>query len=135
MCSQELMLHGQFVKKGFVRMQVTWATYLTRTQMHTHSNNIIDVVPTAFVTTLLYNVSVDLWTGLTSDSKGHFQWAQPGLLSYTNWGPGEPLDNSGPLHNKTPVHTTTLPLYDFQMCQTKRDIHLLFCFKETYTKE
>ncbi|KAK0132742.1 C-type mannose receptor 2 [Merluccius polli] len=56
----------------------------------------------AFVTTLLYNVSVDLWVGLTSDSKGHFQWAKPGLLSYTNWAPGEPLDNSGPLHNKTP---------------------------------
>ncbi|KAF7657747.1 hypothetical protein LDENG_00022320 [Lucifuga dentata] len=56
----------------------------------------------AFVTTLLYNISSDLWVGLTSDSKGHFQWAQPGLLSYTNWAPGEPLDNSGPLHNKTP---------------------------------
>lgn len=63
------------------------------------------LLPTAFVTTLLYNVSVDLWVGLTSDSKGHFQWAQPGLLSYTNWAPGEPLDNSGPLHNKNPVLT------------------------------
>lgn len=58
---------------------------------------------TAFVTTLLHNISVDLWVGLTSDSKGHFQWARAGLLSYTNWGPGEPLDNSGPHHNKTPV--------------------------------
>ncbi|KAM4597994.1 C-type mannose receptor 2 [Polymixia lowei] len=67
---------------------------------------VLAVVPNhleqAFVTTLLYNVSVDLWLGLTSDSKGHFQWAQPGLLSYTDWAPGEPLDNSGPLHNKTP---------------------------------
>lgn len=61
---------------------------------------------TAFVTTLLHNTSVELWVGLTSDSKGHFQWAQPGLLSYTNWAPGEPLDNSGPHHNKTPVLTT-----------------------------
>lgn len=52
---------------------------------------------------MLHNTSVDLWVGLTSDSKGHFQWAQPGLLSYTNWAPGEPLDNSGPHHNKTPV--------------------------------
>lgn len=59
----------------------------------------------AFVTTLLYNASVDLWVGLTSDSKGHFQWAKGGLLSYTNWAPGEPLDNSGPHHNKTPVLT------------------------------
>ncbi|KAM6957627.1 C-type mannose receptor 2 [Aplochiton taeniatus] len=57
----------------------------------------------AFVTTLLSNnVTFDVWTGLTSDSKGHFQWDQPGLLSYTNWAPGEPLDNSGPLHNSTP---------------------------------
>lgn len=56
----------------------------------------------AFVTTLLNNASVDLWVGLTSDSKGHFQWAKAGLLSYTNWAPGEPLDNSGPHHNKTP---------------------------------
>lgn len=56
----------------------------------------------AFVTTLLPNVSFDLWVGLTSDSKGHFQWAQPGLLSFTNWAPGEPVDSSGPLHNKTP---------------------------------
>lgn len=65
---------------------------------------------TAFVTTLLNNASIDLWVGLTSDSKGHFQWAKPGLLSYTNWAPGEPLDNSGPHHNKTPVlkHTHLL---------------------------
>lgn len=60
---------------------------------------------TAFVTTLLRNASVDLWVGLTSDSKGHFQWAKASLLSYTNWAPGEPLDNSGPHHNRTPVPT------------------------------
>lgn len=59
---------------------------------------------TAFITTLLYNAVVDLWVGLTSDAIGHFQWARPGLLSYTNWAPGEPLDNSGPYHNRTPVH-------------------------------
>lgn len=58
---------------------------------------------TAFITTLLYDAIVDLWVGLTSDSKGHFQWARNGLLSYTNWAPGEPLDNSGPHHNRTPV--------------------------------
>ncbi|CAL1587956.1 unnamed protein product [Knipowitschia caucasica] len=56
----------------------------------------------ALVTTLLYNTSIDLWLGLTSDSQGQFQWSQPGLLSFTNWGPGEPLDNSGPHHNRTP---------------------------------
>uniref|UniRef100_A0A3Q0RNG7 Mannose receptor C-type 2 n=1 Tax=Amphilophus citrinellus TaxID=61819 RepID=A0A3Q0RNG7_AMPCI len=56
----------------------------------------------AFVTTLLKNASTELWVGLTSDSKAHFQWAKAGLLSYTNWAPGEPLDNSGPHQNKTP---------------------------------
>uniref|UniRef100_A0A3P8YM94 Mannose receptor, C type 2 n=1 Tax=Esox lucius TaxID=8010 RepID=A0A3P8YM94_ESOLU len=56
----------------------------------------------AFITTLLANVTTDLWVGLTSDSKGQFQWAQSGLLSYTNWASGEPVDNSGPLHNKNP---------------------------------
>ncbi|KAL0992746.1 hypothetical protein UPYG_G00097860 [Umbra pygmaea] len=56
----------------------------------------------AFITTLLANVTFDLWVGLTSDPKGHFQWAQPGLLSYTNWASGEPVDNSRLLHNKTP---------------------------------
>lgn len=62
----------------------------------------------AFITTLLYDTIVDLWVGLTSDAKGHFQWARPGLLSYTNWAPGEPLDNSGPHHNRTPVHNLSL---------------------------
>ncbi|XP_015230321.1 PREDICTED: C-type mannose receptor 2 [Cyprinodon variegatus] len=55
----------------------------------------------AFLITLLKNVSTDLWVGLTSDSEGHFRWARTGLLSYTNWAPGEPIDNSGPHHNKT----------------------------------
>ncbi|XP_066497650.1 C-type mannose receptor 2 [Hoplias malabaricus] len=52
----------------------------------------------AFLVTLLPNSSFHLWVGLTSDSQGQFKWAEPGLLSYTNWGPGEPVDNSG--HNK-----------------------------------
>ncbi|XP_076000419.1 C-type mannose receptor 2 [Genypterus blacodes] len=83
--------------------RVTWsaAKLICETQ-----GGVLAVVPNhleqAFVTTLLSNISIDLWVGLTSDSKGHFQWAQPGLLSYTNWAPGEPLDNGGPLHNKTP---------------------------------
>lgn len=55
----------------------------------------------AFLVTLLPNSSFHLWLGLTSDSQGHFKWAEPGLLSYTNWGPGEPVSNSG--QNKNPV--------------------------------
>lgn len=56
----------------------------------------------AFITTLLLNATTDLWVGLTSDSKAHFSWTKGSLLSYTNWAPGEPLDNSGPHHDKTP---------------------------------
>lgn len=76
---------------------------------------------TAFVTTLLQNASVDLWVGLTADSKGHFHWAKAGLLSYTNWAAGEPLDNSGPHHNKTPVPLTLT-------CQRTRHVFVLNLF-------
>ncbi|XP_029997567.1 C-type mannose receptor 2 [Sphaeramia orbicularis] len=83
--------------------RVTWSAAKLKCDIH---GGVLGVVSNhleqAFVTTLLYNTSIDLWVGLTSDSKGHFQWAQPGLLSYTNWAPGEPLDNSGPYHNRTP---------------------------------
>lgn len=74
------------------------------THTHTHADEGHCPFSAAFITTLLHNASVDLWVGLTSDSRAHFQWAKPsGLLSYTNWAPGEPLDNSGPHHNKTRV--------------------------------
>lgn len=68
----------------------------------------------AFVTTLLQNASVDLWVALTSDCKGHFQWAKASLLSYTNWAPGQPVDNSGPHHDKGPVPTAPTYLYTCQ---------------------
>ncbi|KAM9393770.1 C-type mannose receptor 2 [Pholidichthys leucotaenia] len=55
----------------------------------------------AFLTTLLTNITTDLWVALTSDSKGHFQWTKSSLLSYTNWAPREPMDHSGPHHNRT----------------------------------
>lgn len=70
----------------------------------------------AFVTTLLKNASADLWVGLTSDSKGHFTWAKAGLLSYTNWAPGEPVDNSGPHYNKTRVLRTPTSHYSCHAC-------------------
>lgn len=84
----------------------------------------------AFVTTLLQNASVDLWVGLTSDSKGHFQWAKPGLLSYTNWAPGEPLDNSGPHHNRTPVlpqhsHISTQVVMLSSTCSCSENVSVL----------
>ncbi|KAM8825334.1 C-type mannose receptor 2 [Synchiropus picturatus] len=81
----------------------TWSAAKLKCETHggvlaTVSNH----VEQAFVTTLLTNISGDLWVSLTSDSKGHFRWSQSRLLSYTNWAPGEPVDNSGPHHNKTP---------------------------------
>uniref|UniRef100_A0A8C9TTG1 Mannose receptor C-type 2 n=1 Tax=Scleropages formosus TaxID=113540 RepID=A0A8C9TTG1_SCLFO len=46
----------------------------------------------AFLTTLLPNISFNLWIGL-SDSDVRFQWQDRTPLSYTNWAPGEPKDN------------------------------------------
>lgn len=55
---------------------------------------------TAFLVTLLPNSSFHVWVGLTSESQAQFRWFEPGLLSYTNWAPGEPVDNK---QNKSPV--------------------------------
>ncbi|KAL4659299.1 C-type mannose receptor 2-like [Arapaima gigas] len=44
----------------------------------------------AFLTTLLANISFDLWIGL-SDADVRFQWPDQIPLGYTNWAPGEPL--------------------------------------------
>ncbi|XP_076853301.1 C-type mannose receptor 2 [Brachyhypopomus gauderio] len=63
-------------------------------------------VEQAFLVTLLPNSSFHLWVGLTSDSQGQFKWAEPGLLSYTNWAPREPVDNNG--HNKNPGNCVAL---------------------------
>uniref|UniRef100_A0A8C5EQ58 Mannose receptor, C type 2 n=1 Tax=Gouania willdenowi TaxID=441366 RepID=A0A8C5EQ58_GOUWI len=83
--------------------QVTWSAAKLKCEVQ---RGVLAVVSNhleqAFITTLLKNASSELWVGMTSDSKGHFQWAKTSLLSYTNWAPGEPIDNSGPHHNKTP---------------------------------
>ncbi|XP_016305594.1 C-type mannose receptor 2-like [Sinocyclocheilus anshuiensis] len=47
----------------------------------------------AFLVTLLPNSSFHVWVGLTSESQAQFRWFEPGFLSYTNWAPGEPVDN------------------------------------------
>jgi len=47
----------------------------------------------AFLMTVLPNSSFHVWVGLTSESQAQFRWFEPGLLSYTNWAPGEPVDN------------------------------------------
>ncbi|KAM4717477.1 C-type mannose receptor 2 [Anableps anableps] len=89
--------------KVFESHRVTWSAAKLKCESQ---RSVLAVVAShldqAFITTLLKNFSSDLWVGLTSDSKGHFWWTKTGLLSYTNWAPGEPVDNSGPHHNKTP---------------------------------
>ncbi|RXN12787.1 C-type mannose receptor 2-like protein [Labeo rohita] len=47
----------------------------------------------AFLVTLLPNSSFHVWVGLTSESQAQFRWFEPGFLGYTNWAPGEPVDN------------------------------------------
>ncbi|CAL8272872.1 unnamed protein product [Lota lota] len=105
-CPEGWSSHQHKCFKVFGQEESTRATWSASMLICETKSAMLAVLPNhleqAFVTTLLYNVSVDLWVGLMSDSKGHFQWAKQGMLSYTNWAPGEPLDNSGPLHNKTP---------------------------------
>ncbi|XP_054907907.1 C-type mannose receptor 2 [Poeciliopsis prolifica] len=89
--------------KVFDSTRVTWSAAKLKCESQRGTLALVsNYLDQAFITTLLKNVSTDLWVGLTSDSKGHFQWTKTGLLSYTNWAPGEPVDNSGPHHNKTP---------------------------------
>ncbi|XP_036408999.1 C-type mannose receptor 2-like [Megalops cyprinoides] len=57
----------------------------------------------AFLTTLLPNISFNLWIGL-SDSESLFQWTSRKPLTYTNWAPGEPVGHRDPLPTKTPVN-------------------------------
>uniref|UniRef100_A0A087XUB2 Mannose receptor C-type 2 n=1 Tax=Poecilia formosa TaxID=48698 RepID=A0A087XUB2_POEFO len=90
--------------KVFESTRVTWSAAKLKCESQRGTLALVsNHLDQAFITTLLKNVSTDLWVGLTSDSKGHFRWTKTGLLSYTNWAPGEPVDNSGPHHNKTPV--------------------------------
>ncbi|XP_043530575.1 C-type mannose receptor 2-like [Chiloscyllium plagiosum] len=43
----------------------------------------------AFITTILPNITFDLWIGL-HDTNKDFQWLQKEPLKYVNWAPGEP---------------------------------------------
>ncbi|XP_017310429.1 C-type mannose receptor 2 isoform X1 [Ictalurus punctatus] len=88
-------------------IRVTWSA--ARMMCQTQGATLATVpshIEQAFLVTLLPNSSFHLWLGLTSDSQGHFKWAEPGLLSYTNWGPGEPVNNSG--QNKNPTNCVVL---------------------------
>ncbi|MGH0126244.1 UNVERIFIED_CONTAM: hypothetical protein FKN15_000498 [Acipenser sinensis] len=54
----------------------------------------------AFVTTLLPNVTFDLWIGL-QDSKNEFQWTEKEPLKYVNWAPGKPSGRRDNMSTKT----------------------------------
>ncbi|XP_062841105.1 C-type mannose receptor 2 [Trichomycterus rosablanca] len=119
-----------------VTRRVTWSA--ARMMCQTQGAKLA-TVPTyaeqAFLVTLLPNFSFHLWVGLTSDIQGHFKWAESGLLSYTNWAPGEPVNNSGPnknlgncvmlLHNSP--HKTT-GMWASRGCETEK--HGYICMKK-----
>ncbi|XP_058267807.1 C-type mannose receptor 2 [Hemibagrus wyckioides] len=96
--------------KVFGKEEMTRKTWSDARMVCQSQGATLATVPThieqAFLVTLLPNTSFHLWLGLTSDSQGHFKWAEPGLLSYTNWGPGEPVNNSG--QNKNPTNCVVL---------------------------
>nr|XP_055050355.1 C-type mannose receptor 2 isoform X2 [Misgurnus anguillicaudatus] len=75
----------------------------------THAATLVNVpnhIVQAFLVTLLPNSSFHLWVGLTSESQAQFSWFDSAdLLSYTNWAPGEPVDNK---QNKSPGNCVLL---------------------------
>ncbi|XP_062389023.1 C-type mannose receptor 2 [Sardina pilchardus] len=93
-------------------------------------------VEQAFLITMLPNTSFHLWVGLNSEPKSQFRWEEPGLLSYTNWAPGEPKDNSGTHTNKSPGNCVvmqhgsparTTGMWASRGCETEK--HGFICVK------
>uniref|UniRef100_A0A670J2B1 C-type mannose receptor 2 n=1 Tax=Podarcis muralis TaxID=64176 RepID=A0A670J2B1_PODMU len=70
--------------------QVTWQEAKRRCEIQGGVlATISNYVEQAFITTLLPNVTSDLWIGL-QDAKKEFQWVEAEPVSFVNWGPGEP---------------------------------------------
>ena len=61
----------------------------------------------AFVTSMLPNISFDLWIGL-HDAQREFQWVEGELLRHVSWAPGEPSGCSASSPRDKPV-SETLP--------------------------
>uniref|UniRef100_A0A8C0IKA8 C-type mannose receptor 2 n=1 Tax=Chelonoidis abingdonii TaxID=106734 RepID=A0A8C0IKA8_CHEAB len=57
----------------------------------------------AFITSILPNVTFDLWIGL-HDAKQEFQWVQSEPLRYVNWAPGEPSGYGTSTANNKPTN-------------------------------
>ncbi|XP_053309219.1 C-type mannose receptor 2 isoform X2 [Spea bombifrons] len=56
----------------------------------------------AFITSILPNITIDLWIGLHS-VRQKFQWVEGQPLDYVNWGPGEPSKKSSSGDGENPV--------------------------------
>uniref|UniRef100_A0A8C3S4D6 C-type mannose receptor 2 n=1 Tax=Chelydra serpentina TaxID=8475 RepID=A0A8C3S4D6_CHESE len=79
-----------FINKVFQEPQVKWqeAKQACESQgavLATISNHLEQ----AFITSILPNVTFNLWLGL-HDAKQEFQWVESEPLRYVNWAPGEP---------------------------------------------
>lgn len=65
----------------------------------------------AFITSMLPNISFDLWIGL-HDAQKEFQWVEGEPLRHVSWAPGEPSGCSSSSRDK-PVreipHSTPIP--------------------------
>uniref|UniRef100_A0A8D0H0A0 Mannose receptor C-type 2 n=1 Tax=Sphenodon punctatus TaxID=8508 RepID=A0A8D0H0A0_SPHPU len=57
----------------------------------------------AFITSILPNITFDLWIGL-HDAKKEFQWVEPEALKYVNWAPGEPSGCGTSIANEKPTN-------------------------------
>ncbi|XP_061444611.1 C-type mannose receptor 2 isoform X2 [Rhineura floridana] len=84
--------------------QVTWQEAKHRCEIQggmlaTISNH----VEQAFITTLLPNVTFDLWIGL-QDAKKEFQWVEAEPIKYVNWAPGEPSGCGPSTANENPTN-------------------------------
>ncbi|XP_026573078.1 C-type mannose receptor 2 [Pseudonaja textilis] len=86
----------------------------------------------AFITTLLPNVTFDIWIGL-HDSKKEFLWVESETVKYVNWAPGEPSGYGTSITSDQPTNCAVmwhgLPSlftgrWDDRNCQEEKHIFL-----------
>ncbi|XP_077169931.1 C-type mannose receptor 2 [Paroedura picta] len=89
-CAQGWRMHRNKCFKMHRQEQVTWPEAKRTCEIQggvlaTISNHLEQ----AFISTLLPNMTFDLWIGL-HDAKKEFQWVDSEPVKYMNWAPGEP---------------------------------------------
>ncbi|KAM4692595.1 C-type mannose receptor 2 [Rhinophrynus dorsalis] len=57
----------------------------------------------AFITSILPNITLDLWIGL-HNARRKFQWVEGQELSYVNWAPREPSGYDTPINSEKPIN-------------------------------